>query len=31
MDLEKTVANINELIGGDWDKKGGTVQGGSEL
>ena len=26
IDLEKTVANINELIGGDWDKKGGTVQ-----
>ena len=26
IDLEKTVANINDLIGGEWDKKGGTVQ-----
>lgn len=26
IDLEKTVANINGLIGGEWDKKGGTVQ-----
>ncbi len=26
LDLKKTVASINELIGGDWDKKGGTVK-----
>ena len=26
LDLKKTVANINELIGGEWDKKGGSVK-----
>ena len=26
LDLKKTVVSINELIGGDWDKKGGTVK-----
>ena len=26
IDLEKTVANINDLIGGEWDKKGGTCR-----
>lgn len=26
LDLKKTAANINGLIGGEWDKKGGTVK-----
>ncbi len=26
LDMEKTVANINSLISGDWNKKGGSVQ-----
>lgn len=26
LDITATVANINQLIGGDWDKRGGVVQ-----
>ena len=26
VDLEKTVENLNRFVGGDWDKKGGSVQ-----